>query len=160
MTTAATIIADARDILLTRGWTQGAAEGPNGAVCLQQALLVASQRAMGEANENRLGAPMVFLPYRNTVVPLAFVTATQIFNELLGTAIPPWNDHPGTTFRDVLDLLARAEARAKKEAMIRYEPTQPLVPLLPPVVWKMAYVPPPVMPAKHEEEKEEELALV
>lgn len=154
MTTAATIIADARDILLTRGWTQGVAEGPNGAVCLQQALLVACTKAMGEAE---VRASMVYSPYHGAFIPSALATVTQIFNQLIGTAIPFWNDHPGTTFRDVLDLLGKAEARAKAD---RIQYLLPPAPVPPPAVWKMVYVPPPVMPAKHEEEKEEELALV
>lgn len=96
MVAVADIIREGRNQLFERGWTQGTMIGPDGTVCAIGACQLADQ-AIG------LGAFQTWVDTRNTIEACT--------PDGVGTA--NWNDTPGRTFDEVIDLFDRAEKYAE-----------------------------------------------
>jgi hypothetical protein len=87
----------AADYLRTHGWWQGSGRGPNGGVCVAQAICMATE---GVANEHAR-----FLGFRE---PTRAETE-NLWRDMkwadLPETLPGWNDQPGRTLEEVLARL-------------------------------------------------------
>jgi hypothetical protein len=94
------IIRASKNVMFERGWNQGGYMGPDGSVCVRGALRIA---AFGEICPDVL----VDADYR-----LLDRAERYIRLSVPGRNIAGWNDTPGRTFSEVIDVLDLAEKRA------------------------------------------------
>lgn len=96
-------------VLIERGWTQGQFWDASGAVCLMRAVSVAAKLGYGDTAD----APGK--PFGSTTYHLANVYLGLMVHVRIGRpgAAMPWNDRPGRTAGEVLELVADAAEFAR-----------------------------------------------
>lgn len=86
------VLVDGRNVLLRTGWTQYAILDPSGRVCLSGAMYIAS--------------------------PLHCSKAMTVLASMVGSPIANWNDAPGRTLNQVLQVLDQAIAATAPKSLV------------------------------------------
>lgn len=96
---AAEVIREARNLLFERGWTQHVTEDDDGHLCLIRALNLAAGEGLGR------------------VASIAHPGADKAIASAVDDRVAfGWNDEPGRTFGEVIDILDKAEKFAEAAA--------------------------------------------
>jgi hypothetical protein len=97
------IVRETKNVLFSRGWHQGGYEGPDGSVCLRGAVRVAVLGDLRSVTDEEIAGGSYHSIDR----------AEDCIRRLLPDwNLAGWNDTPGRTFGEVIDVLDLAEKRA------------------------------------------------